>query len=193
MKLMAASLILSLVVGYLLGGRLRNVSGIQLRWTGLALVGFALQFVAGPGTVIPLTCLYVSFVLLTIFAIKNVGIPGFPVILVGIALNFTVIGLNLGMPVGAQALEASGQGQFLDDLVNNPYPKHHLASDDDVVVFLGDVIALPSPIRQAISLGDIFTYGGVGVVIVAGMRPPAGRREDEAAEVDERESVQHAG
>ena len=41
------------------------------------------------------------------------------------------------MPVGAQALEASGQGQFLDDLVNNPYPKHHLASEDDIVVFLG--------------------------------------------------------
>ena len=45
---------------------------------------------------IPLTCLYVSFVLLTIFAIKNVRIPGFPVILVGIALNFTVIGLEPG-------------------------------------------------------------------------------------------------
>jgi hypothetical protein len=193
MKLMAASLTLSLIVGYLLGGRLRNVSGIELRWTGLAVVGFALQFVSGPGTVIPLTCLYLAFVLLSVFAIKNVRITGFPLILVGIALNFTVIGLNLGMPVGAQALNASGQGQFLDDLVNNPYPKHHLASDDDVVVFLGDVIALPQPIGQAISLGDIFTYGGVGVVIVAGMRLPAGRREDEAADLDDRGGVQRAG
>ncbi|MDQ3210483.1 MAG: DUF5317 domain-containing protein, partial [Actinomycetota bacterium] len=56
---------------------------------------------------------------------------------------------------------------------------HHLASQDDLVVFLGDVIALPQPIGQAISVGDIFTYGGVGVVIVAGMRAHAARREDE--------------
>jgi hypothetical protein len=32
------------------------------------------------------------------------------------------------------------------------------------------VIALPPPIGQAISVGDIFTYTGVVVVVVAGMR-----------------------
>ena len=36
--------------------------------------------------------------------------------------------------------------------------------------FLGDVIGLPPPVAQAISVGDIFTYGGVAVVIAAGMR-----------------------
>ena len=85
------------------------------------------------------------------------------------------------MPVAEQALIASGQADTLDDLINNPWPKHHLASDDDLVLFLGDVIAVPQPVGQAISVGDIFTYGGVGVVIVAGMRTPA-RREDEDAE-----------
>jgi hypothetical protein len=37
-------------------------------------------------------------------------------------------------------------------------------------LFLGDVIALPPPIGQAISVGDIFTYTGVFVVIIGGMR-----------------------
>ena len=182
MKLMLGSLSLALLVGFLLGGRLHRLSSVHLQWTGLALVGFALQFVSGPGTALPLVCLYLSFVLLTIFAVRNIAIAGFPIILVDIAMNFLVIGLNQGMPVAGQALEASGQGDTLDDLIDNPYPKHHLASDDDLVVFLGDVIALPQPIGQAISIGDIFTYGGVGIVIVAGMRAPAAKRNDEEAD-----------
>lgn len=193
MKLMLVSLLLSVLVGYLLGGRLSNVSTIRLRWTGLAVVGFALQFVAGPGKVVPLVCLYSSFVLLTIFAVKNVRIVGFPLILVGITLNFTVIGLNFGMPVARQALEASGQADTLEGLMHNPYPKHHLASSDDLVVFLGDVIAVPKPVAQAISVGDIFTYGGVAVVIAAGMRAPVGRRDEELPVPDDLGEVQHAG
>ena len=53
--------------------------------------------------------------------------------------------------------------------------------------FLGDVIAIPPPLAQAISLGDIFTYGGVAVVVISGMR----RRS--AAEPVGRGEVQHAG
>jgi Family of unknown function (DUF5317) len=196
MKLMLVSLSLALMVGLLAGGRLRNLSGIHLRWTGLAIAGFALQFVSGPGTRIPLGCLYLSFVLLTIFAVKNARIAGFPLILVGIAMNFTVIGVNGGMPVARQALEASGQAESLDDLIHNPWPKHHLATDEDLVVFLGDVIAVPQPVGQAISVGDVFTYAGVGIVIVWGMRAPVARRDGEGT--DERAladygAVQHAG
>ena len=196
MKLMVVSLSLTLLVGIASGGRLRNLSGIHLRWTGLAIIGFALQFVSGPGTAIPLSCLYASFVLLSAFAIKNIRVTGFTVILIGIAMNFLVIGLNQGMPVARQALAASGQADTLDDLIGNPYPKHHLASEDDLVVFLGDVIALPQPIGQAISIGDIFTYGGVGVVIVAGMRAPTARREDGPdveALADDAGAMQRAG
>jgi hypothetical protein len=192
MKLMAVSLAICVLAGYLAGGRLTNLSKLRLHWAGLAILGFALQFVAGPGTVIPLTCLYGSFVLLTIFAVRNWRITGFPIILLGIALNFTVIGLNLGMPVARQALTASGQADALDDLIHNPWPKHHLASGDDIVVFLGDVIALPPPVAQAISIGDIFTYVGVGVVIVAGMGPTRGRKPARP-ELPDRGEVQHAG
>ena len=195
MKLMLVSLSLAVLAGIVLGGRVRGLSTVHLRWTGLAMVGFALQWVYGPGTLVPLTCLYVSFVLLTVFAVKNQRIIGFPIILAGVIMNFLVIGLNGGMPVAEQALMASGQADTLDDLINNPWPKHHLASDDDLVLFLGDVIAVPQPVGQAISVGDIFTYGGVGVVIVAGMRTPA-RREDEDAErapTDDAGALQHAG
>ena len=103
---------------------------------------------------------------------------GFPLILAGVLCNLLVIGINGGMPVSKHALRASDQGQFLGDLENNPYPKHHLATDDDLLRYLGDVIPVPSPVEQAISLGDILTYGGVGFVIVGAMRGAPARRRD---------------
>ena len=178
MKLMAVCMGAILAVGYLKGGRLRNVANLQLRWPALALIGLALQFVTGPGDTVPLVCLYVSFVLLIVFTVANVRVVGFPLILAGVLCNLLVIGVNGGMPVSGHALEASDQGQFLGDLENNPYPKHHLATEDDLLRSLGDVIPVPSPIAQAISLGDILTYGGIGMVVVGAMRPVAARRED---------------
>jgi Family of unknown function (DUF5317) len=133
----------------------------------------------------PLAMLIGSFLLLLTFAIVNRHVIGFWMILIGISLNFLVIGLNSGMPVSAQALSASGQedtiGQLTDDA--DSYVKHHLAGDDDRLLFLGDVIALPPPIGQAISIGDIFTYGGVVVVIVAGMRRRTKEQPAHVAEV----------
>jgi len=181
MKLMAICMAVILAVGYLTGGRLQNIANVQLRWPALALVGLALQFVTGPGETVPLACLYLSFVLLIVFTVMNIRTFGFSVILAGVLCNLLVIGVNGGMPVSAHALEASNQGQFLGDLENNPYPKHHLATEDDLLRFLGDVIPIPSPVAQAISLGDILTYGGVGMVIVGAMRPMPARRKDDVA------------
>ena len=178
MKLMAVCMAAILAVGYLKGGRLQNVANLRLRWPALALIGLALQFVTGPGDTVPLACLYLSFVLLIVFTVANIRIVGFPVILAGVLCNLLVIGVNGGMPVSGHALEASDQGQFLGDLENNPYPKHHLATEDDLLRFLGDAIPVPSPVAQAISLGDILTYGGVGMVVVGAMRAVPARRED---------------
>jgi hypothetical protein len=178
MKLMVICMAIILVAAYLLGGRLRNMADLKIEWGWLALAGLALQFVTGPGDTVPLVCLYVSFALLIIFTIKNIRVFGFPLILAGVLCNLLVIGINGGMPVSKHALRASDQGQFLGDLENNPYPKHHLATDDDLLRYLGDVIPVPSPVEQAISLGDILTYGGVGFVIVGAMRGVPARRRD---------------
>jgi Family of unknown function (DUF5317) len=87
-----------------------------------------------------------------------------------------VIAANGGMPVSGHALTASGQADTRSDLTNDAdrYVKHRLAGDDDTLVFLGDVIPILPPVSQAISVGDVFTYGGVAVVIVSAMR----RRRD---------------
>ena len=67
-------------------------------------------------------------------------------------------------------MERSDQIQELEFLIEHGGAKHHLATEDDTLMFLADVIPLPSPIRQAVSAGDVVTYAGVAYVIVVGMR-----------------------
>lgn len=171
MKLIFGTLLVSLAAGYLIGGRLTNLGQLKIRWAPLAIAGFAMQILNPPGRW-PLAMLLGSFVLLSVFAVANLRVVGFPVILLGVILNFVVIAVNDGMPVSEQALVASGQADTVADLTNDAdgYVKHHLAGYGDVALFLGDVIAVPPPIAQAISVGDIFTYGGVGIVVAAAMR-----------------------
>jgi hypothetical protein len=171
MKLIVGALVIAILIGYLMGGRLSNLANLKIRWAPLAIVGLVLQVINPPGRW-PIVMLLASFVLLLAFAIVNRHVIGFWLILIGVSLNFLVIGLNGGMPVSSQALAASGQENTIGDLTNNAdrYVKHHLADGDDELLFLGDVIALRPPVGQAISFGDIFTYVGVAVVIVAGMR-----------------------
>lgn len=169
MKLVLPTLVLAALAGRLFGGSFSNLGKLRIAWTPLALIGFALQLAPGPGRW-PLTLLIVSFVLLLVFGSVNIEVPGFPIIVLGVILNFLVIAVNQGMPVAERAIVASGQQSTLPGLVSHPGVKHHLASADDDLMFLGDVIAIPPPIGQIVSIGDVFTYGGVAWVVVAGMR-----------------------
>src|SRR5262245_39417353 len=169
MKLILITLIVSLVVGLLLGGRISGIATVRLRWTPLALAGLALQFLTPADKGVADALLIVSFLLLASFTVLNRKVAGFALILAGLFMNFLVIGVNHGMPVTREALESSGQGALLRDLIENGGAKHHLAGPDDRLMFLGDVIAFPPPVAQAVSAGDIVAYVGVGYVLVAGM------------------------
>ena len=169
MKLAVLSLAPALAVGSLLGGRLSALSDLHVRFAPLAIVAFAVQLVNPPGRW-PLVLLLGSFVLLSVVALANLRTTGFAIVLVGVAMNFAVIAVNGGMPVDRDAIVASGQAATLEALEEGAGMKHHLARPDDRLRFLADVIALPAPVAQVISLGDIFTYGGIAVVVAAGMR-----------------------
>jgi hypothetical protein len=173
MGLIVATLGCAVLAGWIAGGRFSRLADVRIRWIPLAIFGFALQGIAVPGAW-PLVLVAISFVLLVVFAGENVraGLPGARLILVGVALNFLVIAVNGGMPVTRMALERSGQLDTLHALVADGGAKHHLATDADRLVVLGDVIPL-APIHQIVSVGDVFTYLGVAWIVVAGMR---GRR-----------------
>jgi hypothetical protein len=171
-----------LVLGIATGGRPSRLATVHVRWVWLAIAALALQVV--PTTVageLAVPLLLVSFVGLVVFAVANIRYWGFELILLGVLLNFLVIGMNGGMPVSRAALIASDQRDTIDDLRNVDTAKHHLADEDDRLVFLGDVIAIPSPVEQAVSIGDLFTYGGVALLLAAGMRGGAVRGSDKGA------------
>jgi hypothetical protein len=163
------TVVLAVGIGLLTGGRLSSLSAMRFRLVPAALAGLLLQFLVPPGNW-QQVLLFASFLLLTAFAVANIKIPGFTLILAGIVMNFLVIGVNAGMPVPRWSLERSDQIQELEFLIEHGGAKHHLATEEDTLMFLADVIPLPSPIRQSVSAGDVVTYAGVAYVIVAGMR-----------------------
>jgi hypothetical protein len=166
----------AVVLGYLLGGRLTGVEGLRLRWWGLVVAGLGMQFLPLPegaeGTdlLVRSGVLAVSYSLLLLFALANLRLPGMPLIVIGLACNALVIVANGGMPVGAEALRDSGQGEEVGSLAEEGAAKHHLMTEDDVLTFLADVIAIPPPIGEAISIGDVFVYAGLIWLTVWAMR-----------------------
>lgn len=188
MRFVAGVLLLAVAVGFAARGRLSGLAGLHVAWAPLAAVGLLLQWFTPGGNVWPFACLMVSFVLLGVFAARNLKVPGFALILAGVSMNFLVIALNHGMPVTENALVRSGQQATLTELVRDGGVKHHLSSPDDRLLFLADVTPIPPPIAQIVSVGDILAYAGLGYVIVAAMR--RGRRDgvsgDESTEALER-------
>jgi hypothetical protein len=176
MILFAAVILLAFLLGYVFGGRMRRFEQLHLRWAWLAVAGLALQFVplpdgaTGTDLVVRTAVLSCSYLLLLAFAALNIRLAGVPLILVGLALNLLVIAPNGGMPVSREALESSGQGDVLQELIDEGAAKHHLLTHNDVLTPLADVIPVGGPIKQVVSLGDVFVYAGVVWLIVAVMR-----------------------
>lgn len=170
MILIAIAAIGALLVGLAAGGDIRRFPSIHIRAWWLALVGLALQLapISGEGGY---AALLVSLVLLLVFAWINLRAPGFVLITAGFLLNALVISLNHGMPVTEYALAHSGQLGEVAELRAGGAIKHRLADDRTVLLPLGDVIGIGGPIDQAVSIGDICIYLGVGWFVVSAMRP----------------------
>jgi hypothetical protein len=169
----AGVLLLAVAIGFAAGGRLSGLATLRIEWAPLAVAGVALQFLpeSGPWS---FALLVASFILLAAAVVKNLAIPGFALILVGLSMNLAVIALNHGMPVTERALVASGQQATLGDLMEDGGAKHHLASGGDRLLVLGDVTPIPPPVSQIVSAGDVVAYAGLGYVIVAAMRRARG-------------------
>ncbi len=170
MRLILLTVAIAGIAGLLAGGSLRVFPSVPLRWWGLALVGVVLQFSRTSGAIAD-AMLLVSFVLLLVFAFMNLRAAGFILISVGLLLNALVIVANHGMPVTRHALDSAGGASTLDELRTQGGAKHHLANDGSVLLPLADVIGIPSPIDEVVSVGDLCVQIGVGWYIVIALRP----------------------
>jgi hypothetical protein len=173
--LILLTLVLGAVVGLATGGSPANFPSIPLRGWWLAAIGVLLQLVSPQGW-IGHAAVIASFALLLAFASVNIRSAGFVLICAGLALNALVIVLNGGMPVAREAIVRSGQSSTLPELVaGDDGAKHHLADGDSVLLILGDAIAVPRPIGQVMSVGDLLLDTGIAWYVAAAMHD-RGRR-----------------
>jgi hypothetical protein len=164
----------ALAAAYLGGGRLGRLGQSGVRLTGLAAVGFVVQFLplGGLGGTLARVLLWLSFLLLVVFSTVNLRRPGFGLFLLGTLLNLTVIALNGGMPISADALVASGdRGQIAELQQGLGGVKYHLAGPGDRLMPLADVVVLPPPVGEVVSVGDLLVDAGLAWFLVAGMGP----------------------
>ena len=159
-------LAIAVVVGMVRGGKLRNLTEIRLRAWWLLLVGFGLQIVAAyvrsPDVAVALVL--VSYLPLLLFVWLNRQGAGLWIAGIGILMNFTVIAINGGMPVSAEAfVMAGGEGNLVLGA------KYVVFDQSTRLPFLADIIPLP---RAVISLGDVLLAIGIAVFLEDRMRTP---------------------
>jgi hypothetical protein len=160
------------------GGRLSNLGDIELRYWWLLLVALGLQVATAwlPDTTwaegLGLAMVLVSYALLMGLVLLNRSRPGMWLAGLGVLMNFTVIALNGGMPVLAEAAEvASGFTITVPDL-SGSY-KHVLLDSGSRLTAFADVIPLRiAGIGQVISLGDVFLAVGLGRFLEHELRRP---------------------
>jgi Family of unknown function (DUF5317) len=168
------AIVVGLVAGRLLGGRLENMGGLSFRWVGVAIAGLVAQVVlfgpaAGTGLDAIGPVLYVaSTVAVLAFVLANLQVRGMPLVALGAALNLVAILANGGtMPASRAALETAG-------LVTTGGYTNSQALASPVLAPLGDVFALPAgvPLANVFSIGDVVIALGVLVVVITAMRRP---------------------
>ncbi|HEY8437365.1 MAG TPA: DUF5317 domain-containing protein [Candidatus Limnocylindrales bacterium] len=180
------ALVAGVLIGALGGGRLMRLADLRLHWAPLILGGFLVQVIlftdavaarigaAGPP-------LYVaSTILVAVAVLRNVRVPGVPVIAVGAASNLAAILANGGyMPASPSALASLGKSApvIYSNSAVVPAP---------ALEWLTDRFALPVwvPFANVFSVGDVLLGVGVAILIAsamlggtAGMRRPGARTQ----------------
>jgi hypothetical protein len=160
----AIAIVVGILAGMARGGRFANLGDATFRLWPLLILGVVVQGAAaftGDGAVV---VILVSYVLLLAFCAVNLTHAGMGVVLVGIALNLVVIGLNGGMPVRQKAIVAAGIADQ-DEVASLDFgAKRHLEDGADRLTFLGDIIPVPFA-GEVLSYGDLAMSVGVAAVL----------------------------
>lgn len=174
------AIILGIIIGYLIGGRLKNIAHRPLKYVWLAVSGFIIQIVifSDIGSNINNTVIVilhaVSYILILSFVVLNRKDPGILLIGIGIMLNATVIFLNGGhMPASLESLEKTAIGRHSEILSQGSTINNSVAiTEDTLLPWLGDIFYIPSwiPFSNVFSIGDVFIAVGVCVYFILNMK-----------------------
>jgi hypothetical protein len=174
MLVLVTAFLAGVAAGYLAGGRLHNLSDLDLARPWIVLVALGLQLVAfspvgaAAGTPAAVALHLVSYALLAWFVVLNHRSLGVPIAGLGMGLNLVAITVNGGyMPASTSALATAGIA-YGDETHNNSA----IIDAGTRLGFLGDIFAVPSwvPAANVFSIGDVLITIGIAVLLATSMR-----------------------
>ncbi len=148
----------------LTGGRLHNLTRVEVRSAWLPLTALALQVwittVAPGGNPRLYALIHVAtYGLIGLFLWANRHLPGTRLIAAGVTLNAVMIAINGGvMPAAVAAQRLAGLS--LSPGFHNSAQLAHPA-----LLWLGDVIPVPGPLPNVLSVGDLIVFAGLTVFL----------------------------
>jgi hypothetical protein len=165
-----------LVTVPLTGGSLGRLGALKLRWLWAAPLALLIQVVileilpSSNQTVLGWVHV-ASYALIVAFLWANRRIPGVPVIAVGTISNMLVIIANGGVMAASRTAQriaglSLGGGFHNSNAVAHPH-----------LLWLGDIIPIPGPLPNVLSIGDCIIFAGTLVLLHRSCRS----RPDEAA------------
>jgi len=175
--LILGAVLLGLVIGLATGGSVTELASVRFRWWGLVFLGLGLQLVPVPSRpgnadhVLGVALQVGSYVVLLVFVVANLRLPGFWLLAVGFVCNLVVVAVNGGMPVSESALRRAVGSDYpatVASLRTEGGARHHLVRPDDDLAALADVVPVGWPARQVLSVGDVvWLLGTVWLVVGA--------------------------
>jgi hypothetical protein len=167
-------LLISVLIGYGIGGRLANIEHVRLKWTGLIILAIIIQIViflpffdgALELKLLQTLLHFFSYALLLTSIIANRHFVGMYLIGVGMLLNCAVIFLNGGyMPVPIEHWVTAGFGELELFSSGTPIGNAILMTDATKLWFLGDILCIPMyPAPRLMSIGDVIL--GIGAMLL---------------------------
>jgi hypothetical protein len=155
----------------LTGGRLTALAELRLRALPVPILALALQvvlvsIVPGGNHQLHADLHIVTYVLIGLFLIANRHIPGVPLIAAGAATNALAIAVNSGV------MPAARTAQRLAGLAETGHVFHNSAAlAHPQLLWLGDIIPVPGPLPNVLSLGDCAIFLGMLVLLHRASRP----------------------
>ncbi|NIM05930.1 MAG: hypothetical protein GTO55_06560 [Armatimonadetes bacterium] len=140
--------------------------GIQLILTPLAMMGIVLVKMIFPAAFI------LSYLILVYAAFRNWHLFGMRVAVLGIAMNFLVVTVNLGhMPADLSLVRKTGRSDLAVAVELGRFPRAKPLTPETRLPFLADILALPRPYPRpcVFSLGDVFITVGACWLILSTM------------------------
>ena len=154
------------------GARLRRLSELRLRGVWIAPAALALQVlittIAPGGSHQLYTAIHIAtYVMIGLFLLANRSIPGVKVVGTGALMNALAIVINGGvMPAAATAQRLAG-------LVEGPGFHNSALLAHPHLLWLGDIIPVPGPFPNVMSVGDLIIFTGMLIVLHRACRAPA--------------------